>query len=236
VEARTSEQKVREAFARIEVAVDGGNRDLRALGFWRLVAGVKRDPAVADRWADQVGRIDEKAFRAGVRVRAPVWVGNLILLSGVGAGAACIVVARAATSEVVAGVALILAGGLWSVSTHCIAHWLVGRTVGIRFSNYFVAGFPPRPGLKTEYASYLRADASARALMHASGAIATKLSPFVALVFWPGTEAPWWAAAGLLALGVLQIVTDVLFSVRSGDWRKVKRERAIARAAAGGHR
>jgi hypothetical protein len=66
--------------------------------------------------------------------------------------------------------------------------------------------------------------------MHASGAIATKLSPFVALAFWPGTSAPWWSAAGLLLLGVLQIVTDIVFSVRSSDWKKVKRERAIARA------
>jgi hypothetical protein len=233
VEARTSEQELREAFAQIEVAVDGGNRDLRSLGFWRLVAGVKRDPALADRWAEQIGRIDAKTFRAGVRLRAPVWVGNLLLLIGVGAGAVCVVVARAASSEVIAGLALILAGALWSVSTHCLAHWLVGRLVGIRFSNSFVAGFPPRPGLKTDYASYLRTDATARALMHASGAIATKLAPFVALLFWPGTNAPWWAAAALLALGMLQIVTDVLFSVRSSDWKKVKRERAIARAMAG---
>jgi hypothetical protein len=235
VEARPTEQELREALARIEVAVDGGNGDLRALGFWRLVEGVKRDPAVADRWAEQIGRIDGKAFRTGVPLRAPVWVGNLVLMIGVVAGAACVVVAREASSEVVAGIALVLAGGLWSVSTHGLAHWLVGRLAGIRFSSSFIAGFPPRPGLKTDYASYLRTDASARAVMHASGAIATKLSPFVALVFWPGTKAPWWAAAALLALGVLQIVTDIMFSVRSSDWKKVKRERAIARAMADGH-
>ncbi|HYG71799.1 MAG TPA: hypothetical protein VEC15_05865, partial [Actinomycetota bacterium] len=52
---------------------------------------------------------------------------------------------------------------------------------------------------------------------------------FVALAFWPATEAPWWSAAALAALGVLQIVTDVLFSVRSSDWKKVRRERAVAR-------
>jgi hypothetical protein len=31
---------------------------------------------------------------------------------------------------------------------------------------------------------------------------------------------------------VLQITTDILFSVKTGDWKKVKRERAIARARA----
>ena len=68
--------------------------------------------------------------------------------------------------------------------------------------------------------------------MHASGAIATKLAPFVALAFWPASDAPWWSAAALVALGVLQIVTDILFSVRSSDWKKVKRERRIARQQA----
>jgi hypothetical protein len=234
VEARPTEQELREAFARIEAAVDGGDGDLRALGFWRLVAGVKRQPAVAERWAEQIGRIDGKAFRAGVRLRAPVWAGNLVLIVGVVVGAVGVIVAREASKAVVAGLALILAGGVWSVSTHCLAHWVVGRLVGMRFSSYFVAGVPPRPGLKTDYATYLRVDASGRAIMHAAGAIATKLSPFVALLFWPGTRAPWWAAAALVTLGVLQIVTDVLFSVRSSDWKKVRRERAIARATTAG--
>ena len=66
--------------------------------------------------------------------------------------------------------------------------------------------------------------------MHASGAIATKLAPFLALAFFPGSEAPWWSAAALVALGVFQIVTDVLFSVRSGDWKRFRRERDVARA------
>jgi hypothetical protein len=68
--------------------------------------------------------------------------------------------------------------------------------------------------------------------MHASGAVATKLAPFLALACWPATEAPAWAAWGLLALGVLQIATDVLFSVRSSDWKKVRRELRIARRRA----
>ena len=66
--------------------------------------------------------------------------------------------------------------------------------------------------------------------MHASGAIATKLAPFVALAFWPASGAPWWSGAGLLALGVLQIVTDVTLSTKSSDWKKVAREKAVARS------
>jgi hypothetical protein len=42
-----------------------------------------------------------------------------------------------------------------------------------------------------------------------------------------GTET--WAALLLLTLGVLQIVTDVLFSVRASDWKKFRREMRLAR-------
>jgi hypothetical protein len=69
--------------------------------------------------------------------------------------------------------------------------------------------------------------------MHASGAIATKLAPFVALALYPLTDAPAWAAWAVLALGIVQIVTDVLLSTKSSDWKKFNRERRAARAAGG---
>jgi hypothetical protein len=66
--------------------------------------------------------------------------------------------------------------------------------------------------------------------MHASGAIATKLAPFIALAFAPAVGAPGWSVAILLVFGVLQIVTDLVFSTKASDWKKVRREVAIARA------
>jgi hypothetical protein len=222
-----------EAFGRVEAAVARGETDLRALGFWRLVAEVKADPVLSDGLAGTIGRIDRSAFEARVRWRFPVWLGNAVLLSGTLAGALTAAVALGTASEAVAGLALLVAGGVWSVAWHDLAHWVVGRIVGIRFTSYFVGGpFPPWPGLKTDYETYLRTGPVARAWMHASGAIATKLAPFAALAFWPATGAPWWAAAGLLALGVFQILTDVAFSVRSSDWKKVRRELRVARLRA----
>ena len=219
----------------IEAAVARGDTDLRAQGFWRLVAQVKADPELVERFADRLGAVDTAAFRSAVRLRAPVWVGNLVLLGGIAIGAAAAVLALGdETSPTVAGLALVGAAGVWSASVHCPAHWLVGRLAGIRFTDVFVGGRPPpRPGLKTDYSSYLRADPVARARMHAAGAIATKLAPFLALALWPASRAPWWSAAALVALGVGQIATDVLFSVRSGDWKKFRREMAVARATRG---
>jgi len=229
-----TDETYQDAFARISDALDAGRTDLGALGFWRLLARVKADPVIARHWADVAGDLDRRAFEARVRLRAPVWLGNAVLILGTLVGALAVGTSLGTDSELLAGVALVAAGGIWSVSWHCLAHWVVGRVVGIAFTSYFLGGpFPPRPGLKTDYGTYLKTAPGARAWMHASGALATKLAPFVALAFWPATEAPWWSAAALAALGVLQIVTDVLFSVRSSDWKKVGRERAVARRHAG---
>ncbi len=220
-----------ERFGRIEREVEAGNTSLGRLGFWRLVAALKRDPALSEHWADVAGRIDRMAFERAVRVRFPVWLGNLVLLLGALLGAVAAGVALGASSRTVAGLALLVAAGAWAVAWHDLAHWIVGRIVGIRFVWYFFGGsFPPRPGLKTDYATYLRTAPVARAWMHASGAIATKIAPFAALALWPASDAPWWSAAALLAFGLFQIATDVLFSVRLSDWKKVRRELGVARA------
>ena len=216
---------------RIESAVDHGETDLRALGFWRLVAAVKRDRLLVIEHADQIGRIDTKAFRAAVRRRVPVWLGNLVLVTGLVVGVAAVVVAFVWVTPWWKGLAIVAAGLIWSVAVHSPTHWLVGTMVGIGWTDYFLGGPPPpRPGLKSDYATYLRADPMSRAWMHASGAIATKLAPFAALAFWPASNAPGWAGVVLLAVGLVQIVTDVALSTKSSDWKKFSRERAIARA------
>ena len=45
-------ESYQEAFERIEAAVRAGDADLRSLGFWRLVAGVKADAPLAAHWAE----------------------------------------------------------------------------------------------------------------------------------------------------------------------------------------
>jgi hypothetical protein len=215
---------------RIEAAVSAGNIDLRALGFWALVKQVKLDRASVDAHADQIGRIDAAAFRAGVTLRAPVWLGNVVLGIGTVVGAIAVGASFVWETPLWKGLALIAAGAIWSLSLHSPTHWLVGYMVGIRWTDYFLGGPPPpRPGLKSDYGTYLRADADSRAWMHASGAIATKLAPFAALAFWPASNAPWWSAAALAALGLLQIGTDIAFSTKTSDWKKFRREKAVAR-------
>ena len=225
------EEDLQAGFERIRAAVAAGDTDLSRLGFWRLLRRVKADDRLSDRWAGEAGAIDRAAFEARVKRRLPVWVGNLVLSAETVIGAAAVVVAINSSSWTVAGLALVVAGGLWTVSLHCPAHWLVGWMVGIRFTSYFIGGPPPpRPGLKTDYATYLRATPVARAWMHASGALATKAAPFIALAFYPASNAPAWAAWVLLAIALITITTDIVFSRRSSDWKKVIREVKVARA------
>jgi hypothetical protein len=225
-----SEQEFEAAFARIRGSIEAGDADLSRLGFWPLLNQVKSDRRLSERWADAAGDIDRRAFEARVKLRFPVWFGNLALVAGTAFGVAAAWTAVRASDSTLAGVALVVAGGTWVVSLHCLAHWVVGRAVGIRFTSYFFGGpLPPRPGLKTDYATYLRAEPMARAWMHASGALASKVAPFIALGCFPASSAPAWAAWVLLGIGVFTIITDVVFSRTSSDWKKVIRERRIAR-------
>lgn len=220
-----------ERFARIEAAVDAGESDLSSLGFYRLLRKIKLEPMLSTHWAPVVGRIDRKAFERRVRPRFPVWFGNAVLAAGTGAGIAALVVAFLATDRVVAGAALVAGGAILQVTTHDLAHWAVGRLARIRFLAYFLDGpFRIQPGLKTDYESYLKAAPGRRAAMHAAGAVASKLAPFVALALWPATDAPGWAAWASLGLGLGTILTDVLWSTRKSDWKKVRREARLSRA------
>jgi hypothetical protein len=220
-------------FERIEAAVDAGQADLRALGFWRLLARVKADQLLAHHWAEQAGRIDRKAFEARTPRRLPLWFGNAVLVVGTLVGAAAVAFALTTESEEIAGLVLVFAALDWSATLHTPAHWLVGRAMGIRFLAYYVRDLiPPVPGLKIDYTTYLRVAPEARAWMHASGAIASKIGPFLALAFWPASGAPGWAAWTILGYGLLIIGTDVVVSTRKSDWKRFRREMRIARIQA----
>ena len=236
-------EEYQDAFARIEREVEEGRGDLGALGFWRLVRQIKRDPALSHHWAEEVGRIDRAAFERWVRLRFPVWFGNAVLLVGSAVLVAFVPVAvalardAASPEPVLPGLMLSAAAVGLATTLHDPAHWLVGRLAGIRFDWYFLDGpFRIQPGIKLDYASYLRASPGARAWMHAAGAVASKVAPFAvfAAAYLPHRTAnydlfPPWAMWGTLGFGVLQIVTDLWWSTRKSDWKKVRRELRVAR-------
>lgn len=209
--------------------------DLRALGFWRAVAAVKRDPALVARQADRIARIDREAFRRSVPLRAPASIGVALLVIGLAVGIAILVEAprlatMAPSTHPWLELAVLVGFGALDVTTHGLAHLVAGALAGIRFTEWFVVlPSKPQPGLKIDYASYLRASPRSRAWMHAAGAIATKVTPFAVLAYAVAIGADAWALVVLAVIGIIQIATDVLFSVKASDWKKFRREMALAR-------
>ena len=223
------ETAVAHALASCEQELQAGRTpDLRALGFWRAVAAVKRHHELVDRYATRIATIDRAAFRRRVRLAFPVALGVILLDLGLFGGLLLLAIATLVAHPWREIVVLVAAGAL-DVTTHGLAHLAVGTFVGIDFTDWFV-DLPkrPQPGFKIDYASYLRASPRQRAWMHAAGAIATKVTPFLVVPYAVAIDTETWAVLALLALGVVQILTDVLYSVRASDWKKFRREMRLA--------
>ena len=221
--------RLESTFAACEQALAGG-RDPDMRTFWRAVARVKRDRALIHRYADRIARIDRSAFAQRVRTRTDAIVGVVLLALGVAVG---LLLLGAALSLAHPWRELVVLAGTGALigATHDLAHFVVGAATRIGFTDFYVdiARRKPQPGLKIEYASYLRAPAAARAWMHASGAIVSKIVPFAIVPYALAIGCDTWAVALLVTIGVLQIITDVVFSVRASDWKKFRREMRLAR-------
>jgi len=201
---------------------------LRGTGYWQVVAALKRDRVLADRYADRVGAIDQAAFRSWAPIVVPFWLGTILAVVGTIAALALVGLAYGA-AEPWNGIAFLAGTFGLIVATHGLAHLVVGSVFGINFTLWFAGFRQPQPGIKTDYATYLRASARNRAWMHAAGAILTKSIPVLLIPSALIAGVPFWTVASLIVLGVAQVFTDVFWSVRVSDWSKYRREMAIAR-------
>lgn len=217
--------EVEETLARCEDPSSGGPP---GQGFWKAVAAVKRHPEWVGEYAERIGRIERESFLRWALVKVPVAVGTTVMLLATALGLFSIGVAYTASGF---GQVFLLGAGtvILLVSTHGLAHLLVGRLQGMRFTHWFVGTISrPQPGVKVDYATYLQVPASRRAWMHASGAITTKLVPLVALGAGWAMGAETWVLGLLGALTLGQIITDVVWSTKKSDWRKFRREMGYA--------
>ena len=197
-------------------------------GFWKAVGAVKRDPALVQEFAGRIAVVDREAFERWALLTVPLWLGTAAALVGTLAGLALVGLAYYA-SDPWNGLSLLAGMGVLQVATHGLAHLLVGRMAGIRFTHWFVGSAKQaQPGVKTDYASYLAVDARRRAWMHASGAVWTKIVPFALIPAGLIAGVPSWTTILLLVTGAVSIITDILWSTKVSDWKKFRREMAIA--------
>jgi hypothetical protein len=193
-------------------------------GFWGAVAEVKRDPDLIEQFADRIARIDRAAFRSWALVTVPMWLGTVLMIGGTLIG--LVLVGWTYYLEGASAALVFLSGfGIVLVTTHGLAHLVVGTAMGMRFTHWFMGTIRrPTPGVKLDYATYLRSPASSRAWMHASGAIVTKVMPFAFIGAALAAGVPTWVAFALVVIGLAAIVTDILWSTKSSDWKKFRRE------------
>jgi hypothetical protein len=131
-----------------------------------------------------------------------------------------------------AGVVFMLGFGVVLVTTHSLGHLVAGTLMGIRFTHWFIGSMSrPQPGVKVDYASYLRAPPASRAWMHASGALVTKIVPFALLGAAFAAEVPTWTVVVLIVVGIGQVLTDVIWSTKASDWKKFRREMGFAQSS-----
>jgi hypothetical protein len=220
---------VEAAFDLVEKRLTGsGKVDLSGTGFWKAVAAVKGRPEWIDEYAERIGRIEREVFQRWALVKVPVAVGTTVMVLATALG--LFLIGRAYSETGLAQAFLLGAGtGTLMVSTHGLTHLVVGTLQGMRFTHWFVGtASRPQPGVKLDYASYIRIPASKRAWMHASGAITTKLIPLVGLGAGWAMDAQSWALALLALVAVGQVVIDVVWSTKKSDWKKFRREMAYA--------
>ncbi|MGH7857898.1 MAG: hypothetical protein ACREQY_11260, partial [Candidatus Binatia bacterium] len=124
--------EIEAALERAERALDEG-RTLKGTGFWRAVDACRRDRALAERYADRIGRIDRRAFERAVDLRVPLAVGlvGLVVTTLVGLG---LVSAAYRLEPLPQALALLAGTGALLIGTHSLVHFVVGRAAGIRFT------------------------------------------------------------------------------------------------------
>src|SRR5580692_1628814 len=171
--------------------------------------------------------------------RLSIIVGNTVQIAGLAAAYLALVAARSAHSASASVFAMVVAWVLLYFCCHAIAHWVVGRMLGIRFAFYTVGGtgnpegwpaglrwlFEHLPffGVQTEKASMQQASPMAKAIMWSAGVTSSAVVPTLgALCAWksgvPGSKlflifAVFWAI-GTLASN---------WRSRTGDYSKARR-------------
>lgn len=171
--------------------------------------------------------------------RVSILVGNLWQCAGILAACLALRASRSASSATIAFAAMLLAWILLYFSVHAIAHYAVGRAVGIRFAFYTVggtgnpAGWPPGVrwiferlpffGVQTEKLSMQRAAPLAKALMWSAGVTSSAVVPACSALWAWRAGVPGSAWFGLFASAWALGTLASNWRSATGDFSKARR-------------
>jgi hypothetical protein len=134
---------------------------------------------------------------------------------------------------------MVVAWVLLYFSSHAIAHWLVGRLVGIRFLFYTVGGtgnpegWPPGLrwifehlpffGVQTEKLSMQSVSPEAKALMWSAGVTSSAIMPALGALWTRLSAVPWSKSFFLFAVFWAVGTLASNWTSRTGDYSKARR-------------
>lgn len=165
--------------------------------------------------------------------------GNVLQTAGIALAFLSFAAACSAHSTVTAVVALVGGWVLLYFCCHAIAHWLVGRILGIRFSFYTLGGtgnpegYPiglrwvfehlPFFGVQTEKASMQNASRIAKAIMWSAGVTSSALVPTLGALWAWRQGIPWSKPFVVFALIWAAATLASNWTSRTGDYSKARR-------------
>jgi hypothetical protein len=179
------------------------------------------------------------ATKRRVFARLSIPAGNALQIGGLLAAGLALKASRSAHSTATAFTEMLLAWVLLYFCSHAIAHWLIGRVVGIRFLFYTVGGtgnpegWPPGVrwifehlpflGVQTEKVSMQTVRPAARALMWSAGVTSSAVLPTLgALWAWhSGVPESAWFSLFALGWGLGTLASN--WRSRTGDYSKARR-------------
>jgi len=160
-------------------------------------------------------------------------------ISGVVAACLALAAARSAHSTTGALVSMVVGWVLLYFCCHAIAHWVVGRILGIRFAFYTVGGtanpegwpaglrwlFEHLPffGVQTEKSSMQKASPIARAIMWSAGVTSSAVVPTLGALWAWRSGVPWSKLFFLVALFWAVGTLASNWTSRTGDYSKARR-------------
>src|SRR5580700_5176414 len=174
--------------------------------------------------------------------RLSIIVGNTVQIAGLAAAYLALVAARSAHSASASVFAMVVGWVLLYFCCHAIAHWVVGRMLGIRFAFYTVGGtgnpegwpaglrwlFENLPffGVQTEKASMQKASPISKAIMWSAGVTSSVLVPALGAFYAWSVRVPG---------STLFLIFAVFWAIGalSSNWRSSTGDFAKARRALG---
>jgi hypothetical protein len=186
----------------------------------------------------EVNKLNPSAKRR-IFGRLSIASGNALQLAGCAAACIALNASRTAHSTAYAVIAMVAGWALLYFCCHAIAHWLLGRILGIRFAYYTVGGtgnpegYPgrlrwlfehlPFLGVQTEKTSMQAASPLAKAIMWSAGVTSSAVVPTLG-AFWAWRSGvPGSKLFFLFALGWAAGTLASNWTSRTGDYSKARR-------------